>query len=86
MDGNDKKLPQDESASYRLRMYPVCPMKRLERNVWIIAVVAILGTLGIGLCGCQEGGSILKVDKIMAKRVIKIEAGGDILHYEEALA
>ena len=60
-------------------------MERLGQNVWIIVAVVILAALVIGPWSCQEPGSTLEVNESVAKRIIRIEAEGDVLHYQETL-
>jgi hypothetical protein len=61
-------------------------MKRLGQNVWVIIAVVILAGLVIGLWSCQKPGPALEVNESVAKRIIRIEAEGDVLHYQETLS
>jgi hypothetical protein len=58
-------------------------MKRLGQNAWIITPVIILGAFAIGLWSGQEPVFALEVNESIAKRTIRIEAEGDVLHYQE---
>ena len=61
-------------------------MKKIRQNVWIIVAVVILGAVVIGLWSCQEPAPTLKVDEgVVAERIIRIEAQGDVIHYQETL-
>jgi hypothetical protein len=60
-------------------------MKRLGQNAWIITAVIILGAFAIGLWSGQEPAFALEVNEGVAKRIIRIEAEGDVLHYQETL-
>ena len=60
-------------------------MERLGQNVWVIIAVVILAALVIGLWSCQKPGPTLEVNESVAKRIIRIEAEGDVLHYQETL-
>jgi hypothetical protein len=60
-------------------------MKRLAQNPSIITAVIILGAFAIGLWSGQEPGFALEVNEGVAKRIIRIEAEGDVLHYQETL-
>jgi len=60
-------------------------MKRLAQNRWIISAVIILGAFAIRLWSGQEPAFSLEVNESVAKRIIRIEAEGDVLHYQETL-
>lgn len=60
-------------------------MKRSGQIVWITITVVILGALVIGLWSYQEPSPTLEVKETIAKKIITIEAEGDVLHYQETL-
>jgi hypothetical protein len=60
-------------------------MKRLIQNAWIIYAVIIGVTFAIGLWSNQKPAFALEVNKGVAKRIIRIEAEGDLLHYQETM-
>jgi hypothetical protein len=59
-------------------------MEKLGQNLWIVTFV-ILGVLVIGLWSCQEPSPTLEENEIVAKKIIRIKAEGDVLHYQEIL-
>jgi hypothetical protein len=60
-------------------------VKRLAQDPWIITAVIILGAVAIGLWSGQKPAFALEVNESAAKRIIRIEAEGDVLHYQETL-
>jgi hypothetical protein len=60
-------------------------MKRLAQSSLIITAVIILGAFAIGLWSGQEPALALEVNESVAKRIIRIEAEGDVVHYQETL-
>ncbi|MBA7494798.1 hypothetical protein ES702_05375 [subsurface metagenome] len=59
-------------------------MKRLGKSVQTIIAVVILG-LVIGLWSCKEPAPTLEINESIAERIIRIDAKGDVLHYQETL-
>jgi hypothetical protein len=60
-------------------------MKRLAQDSWMITAVVLLGAFAIGLWGGQESAFALQAHENPAKRIIRMEAEGDVLHYQETL-
>jgi len=60
-------------------------MEKLGQNTGVKIAVEILAALGIWLWACQESVPALEVNGSIAKRIIRIEAEGDVLHYQETL-
>jgi len=59
-------------------------MKRLGKSVQIIIAVVVL-SLVIGLWGCKEPVPTLEINESIAERIIRIDAKGDVLYYQENL-
>jgi len=59
-------------------------MKRLGESAKIIIAIIIL-SLVIGLWGCKEPASTLGINESIAERIIRINAKGDVLNYQETL-
>ena len=59
-------------------------MEKLGQNVLIVTVV-ILSALVIGLWSCQAPSPTSEVNESVVKKIIRIEAEEDVLHYQEIL-
>lgn len=60
-------------------------MKKLAQTSGIITVVILVSAVAIGLWGGQAPASAREGHEGLAKRIIEIEAEGDVLHYRETL-
>ena len=59
-------------------------MKGLRESVKIIILIVIM-LLVIGLLSCKETASTIETNVVAAERIIRIDAEGNILHYQETL-
>lgn len=59
-------------------------MKGLGESIKIILLIAI-SLLVIGLLGCKEPVPTIEINGSIVERIIRIDAEGDILHYQETL-
>jgi hypothetical protein len=60
-------------------------MKQLAQHPWMVTSVILVGAFAIGLWGGQESAFGLAVHEGVAEHTIRIEAEGDVLHYQETL-
>jgi len=59
-------------------------MKRLRESVKIIFLI-VIPLLVVGLLSCKETAPAIEINGDTAERVIRIDAEGDVLYYQETL-
>ena len=60
-------------------------MKRTEQNMRMIIGVMVLSILAAGFWSYPKSAIASEAENAITKRIIKIEADGNVLHYQETL-